>query len=41
MVKKKKSINSRYNQGNHIMQAFQLLLRLFLRLAILALGGLL
>lgn len=38
---KKKSINSRYNQGNHIMQAFQLLLRLFLRLAVLALGGLL
>jgi hypothetical protein len=26
--KKKSSINSRYNQGNHIMQAFQLLLRL-------------
>lgn len=26
--KRKSSINSRYNQGNHIMQAFQLLLRL-------------
>lgn len=28
LKEKESSINSRYNQGNHIMQAFQLLLRL-------------